>query len=94
MEKFITQFIAVTTPPYIPKVQINSTTLAGIFGGVLMIAAIVCVVFIIIGAMSYVLAVGDASKISKAKDTILYALVGLVIAGLAFMIVQFVVGIF
>ena len=42
MEKFITQFIAVTTPPYIPKVQINSTTLAGIFGGVLMIAAIVC----------------------------------------------------
>lgn len=94
MEKHIIQLVAVATPPSIPKVNINSTTLAGIFGGVLMVAAVVCVVFIILGGLSYVLSAGDASKIGKAKDTILYALVGLVITGLAFLIVQFIVGIF
>lgn len=94
MESLITQFIAVTTPPSIPKVDVTSGTLAGIFGGIMMVAAVVCVVFIILGSLSYVLSAGDASKISKAKDTILYAVVGLVISGMAFLIIQLVVGIF
>lgn len=93
MEKILHQ-LAVAAPPSIPKVPINSTTLAGIFGGILMLAGVLCVLFIIIGAINYILSAGDASKIKKAKDSIMYAGVGLVVVGLSFLIVQFVVGIF
>lgn len=86
--------LAVAAPDNVPKVPINNTTVGGVVGGVLMLAAAVCVVFIVIGAISYTLSLGDASKIKKAKDSILYAVVGLVIVGLAFLIIQFVIGIF
>lgn len=85
---------ALTTPDSVPKVALNSTTLGNIFGGVLMVAGALCVLFIIIGAINYIISLGDASKIKKAKDTILYAGVGLVVVGLSFVIIQFVVGIF
>lgn len=85
---------AVATPPSIPKVPINSTTLGGIFSGILALAGVLCVLFIIIGAINYIISAGDASKIKKAKDSILYAGVGLVVVGISFMIVQFVVGLF
>lgn len=86
--------LAIATPDNIPKVPINDKTLGNVIGGVLMLAAVVCVVFIVIGAILYILSIGDAAKIKKAKDSILYAVVGLVITGLAFAIVQFVIGIF
>ncbi len=86
--------LAVAAPDSIPKVAVDSKTLGNVIGAVLMIAAVVSVVFIIIGAINYSLSLGDAAKIKKAKDSILYAVVGLVVAGLAFLVVQFVVGIF
>lgn len=85
---------AVATPDNVPKVPITNTTVGNVVGGVLMLAAVVCVVFIIIGAINYTLSLGDASKIKKAKDSIMYSVVGLVVVGLAFFIVQFVIGIF
>jgi hypothetical protein len=45
---------------------------------------------IILGALRYVISAGDASKITQAKNTILYAVIGLVVALLAFAIVNFV----
>lgn len=86
--------LAIAAPDNVPKVHINDTTIGNVVGGVLMLAAVVCVVFIIIGAISYILSIGDAAKIKKAKDSIMYAVVGLVVVGLAFFIVQFVIGIF
>lgn len=50
------------------------------------------VLFIIIGAVQYAISAGNQSQITKAKDTILYALVGLVISLSAFAIVQFTIG--
>lgn len=86
--------LAIATPENIPKVPVTNDTVGNVVGGVLMLAAVVCVVFIIIGAISYILSIGDAAKIKKAKDSIMYSVVGLVIVGLAFFIVQFVIGIF
>ena len=45
---------------------------------------------IIIGGINYALSQGDPGKVKKAKDTILYGIIGLVVALLAFAIVQFV----
>ena len=58
---------------------------------ILFIVGIIAVIMIIIGGIRYVLSNGDASGIQSAKNTILYAVIGLVIAMLAFAIVNFLV---
>ena len=50
----------------------------------------VAVVMIILGGVSYATSQGDPQKVKKAKDTILYGIIGLVVALLAFAIVNFV----
>ena len=50
----------------------------------------VAVIMIILGAVQFLTSTGDASKVKKAKDTILYGVIGLVVAILAFSIVNFV----
>lgn len=47
------------------------------------IAGIVCVIFLIYGGVGYITSSGDSNKIKKAKDAILYALIGLAIVGVA-----------
>ena len=51
---------------------------------------LVAVVVIIIGGISFITSQGDSSKVTKARNTILYGIVGLVIALLAYAIVNFV----
>ncbi len=51
---------------------------------------IVAVIIIIIGGINYMMSQGDANKVKKAKDTILYGVIGLIITLLAFVIVNFV----
>ena len=50
------------------------------------------VVFLIFGAFKYISSGGDPGKVSSAKSTILYALIGLAIAVVAQVIVQLVIG--
>ena len=51
----------------------------------------VAVIAIIIGGFMYATAAGDAGKVKNAKNTIMYAVIGLVVALLAWGIVSFVV---
>lgn len=55
-------------------------------------AGIICVIAIIAAGIMYSLANGEADKIKNAKNTILYAVVGLVVIMMAFTITGFVVG--
>ncbi len=50
----------------------------------------VSVIMLIFGGFKYTTSGGDASKVGEAKNTILYAIIGLVVAILAFAIVNFV----
>ena len=63
----------------------------GILNGVISVLAVVCVVVIVMGGGQYMMSSGDAAKVKKAKDTILYALIGLIICALAAAIVNFVI---
>ena len=54
---------------------------------------IVAVIVIIIGGINYMTSSGDAGKVDKAKKTILYGVIGLIICALAAAIVNFVIGI-
>jgi len=57
----------------------------------LFVIGAVAVVMIIIGGIRYVTSNGEQAHVKAAKDTILYAVVGLVVAMLAYAIVNFVV---
>jgi len=50
------------------------------------------VLFLVIGGIMYITSNGDQSQIQRAKNTILYAVVGIIVSLLAFTIVQFVLG--
>lgn len=57
----------------------------------LFIVGVAAVVMIIIGGLRYVTSSGDSSQVTAAKNTVLYSVVGLVVAALAYAIVNFVV---
>lgn len=52
------------------------------------------VVMLIVGGILYATSNGDSSNITKAKNTILYSIVGLVVAFLAYAIINWVVDLF
>lgn len=68
------------------------TAITNILSAIIGVAGLVSVVYIIIGGVQYMTSSGDASKTEKAKKTILYACIGLIICALAFVIVNFVIG--
>lgn len=57
----------------------------------LFIVGIISVVMIIIGGVRYATSAGNASSVTAAKNTILYAVVGLVVAIAAYAIVEWIV---
>lgn len=63
-----------------------------IVNAIIFIIGIVAVVMIILGGISYATSQGDPSKVKKGKDTILYGIIGLIVALLAYAIVNFVLG--
>ncbi len=63
----------------------------GIINGIIGALGIVAVIVVIIGGVQYMTSSGDAAKVKKAKDTILYGIIGLIICVLAFAIVNFVI---
>lgn len=54
------------------------------------VVGFLAVVMIVLGGISFVTSQGDTAKVAKARNTILYGVVGLVVALLAFAIVNFV----
>jgi hypothetical protein len=69
------------------KIQSIVTTVINIFS---IIVGIISVIMIIFGGFKYITSGGDSGNVSGAKNTILYAVIGLVVVALAQFIVQFV----
>lgn len=53
---------------------------------------VVAVIMIIVASFKFVTSSGDSGKVSSAKSTLIYALIGLVLVALAQIIVRFVLG--
>ena len=60
----------------------------------LFIIGAVSVIMLVIGGIRYTVSAGDSSAVTGAKNTILYAIVGIVVAILAYAVVNFVIGAF
>ena len=69
----------------------NTGVFKQITNTILYIVGIIAVVMLIIGGIKYLLSGGDSKKVTDAKNTVLYAIIGLVIAFLAYAIVNFVI---
>jgi cytochrome bd-type quinol oxidase subunit 2 len=69
-----------------------STLLARVINIFSIVVGVIAVIMIIIGGLKYITSGGDSGNVSSAKNTIIYALVGLVIVALAQFIVRFVLG--
>ena len=69
------------------KVQGIVTDMINIFS---VVVGIISVVMIIFGGFKYITSGGDSGNVTGAKNTIIYAVIGLVIVALAQFIVQFV----
>ena len=57
----------------------------------LFIVGAVSVIMLIIGGIRYTLSGGDSAAVTAAKNTILYAIIGVVVAILAYAVVNFVI---
>ena len=57
---------------------------------VLLIVGLISVIMLVYGGLRYILSGGDSKKVTDAKNTILYAIIGLIISMLAYAIVNFV----
>ncbi len=55
-----------------------------------LVVGVVSVIMIIIGGLKYITSGGESGNVSGAKNTILYAIIGLVVVALAQVIVRFV----
>lgn len=62
-----------------------------IINTILMVLGMVAVIMIVIGGIRYTTSNGEASQIQSAKNTVLYAVVGLIVAIFAYAIVNFVI---
>jgi len=64
--------------------------LATIINLLSILIGVVAVIMIIYGGFRYITSGGDATRVGNAKNTILYAIIGLIIVALAQVIVKFV----
>lgn len=92
--------LQLATKPSLVSSDPNSTTatdvnlrgtVINIINAVIGVLALVCVIVMIIGGVNYMTSNGEAAKVKKGKDTILYGVIGLVICILSFAIVNFVI---
>lgn len=58
----------------------------------LFVAGALAVIMLIIGGLRYTISGGNAASVSAAKNTVLYAIVGLLVAFFAYAIVNWVIG--
>lgn len=73
----------------------NATVEGGVrqvVNALLFIVGAISVIVIIIAGIMFTVSAGDPAKAKKAKDAILYAVIGLVVAILGYAIVEFVIG--
>ena len=81
----------VTAPKTLPHANIPNT-IKFVLQITFAAMALLSVIFVALGGFKYTISNGDPQGMAKAKNTIMYALIGLVVGLLSFTIVTFVLG--
>lgn len=74
----------------LPQTTADSNAVQTILKIVFGIAGGIALIMVVLGGLKYINSLGNADNVAKAKDTILYALIGLVVCILAYTLISFV----
>lgn len=69
-----------------------TTTIHGVIRVLLFVVGVAAVIMLVIGGIRFVLSGGDSQAAAAAKNTVIYAVIGLIVAVLAWAIVNYVFG--
>ena len=89
--KYLKTIADVVIDPNVPKGNNFYATIQGILSAVFVILGIVAVGFIIYGGFIMMTSAGDPGKVAKGKKCLIYSIVGLIVAIMATVIVNFVI---
>jgi heme/copper-type cytochrome/quinol oxidase subunit 2 len=94
MERFylLTLFAQRLNYEQLPQRAANDDLVQSILSLVFTVTGAISVMMVVIGGIKYASSQGDPQAVSKAKGTIIYAVVGLIVSIFAVTIVSFVVG--
>lgn len=76
----------------IPQTDVSQTKVNDVYSLVFAIAGGIAVIIIIVAGIKFITSQGDPQATAKARNTIIYAAIGLAVSVAAFSIVTFVVG--
>lgn len=76
----------------LPKPRADANAIQDVLAIVFTLIGAIAVLMFVIGGFRYITAQGDPQQISKAKETLIYSIVGVVVSISAVAIVAFVVG--
>jgi hypothetical protein len=76
----------------LPHVTAGASQIQQILTIVFTVIGAIAVLMVVVGGLRYISAQGDPQQLSKAKGTLIYAIVGLLVSILAVAIVTFVLG--
>lgn len=76
----------------LPQVALDQASVRNALSTTFAVGGGMATLFLLVGAARYAVAAGDPGQLKQARDTILYSLIGLVVALSGFFIVQFVLG--
>lgn len=75
----------------VPEAKLNNNSVGTILQIVFGVAGAVALVVLLLASLKYVISRGDPGEVAKAKNAIIYAVIGIVVVAAAFTIVSFVV---
>ena len=75
----------------LPNVNPNGEKMADVFNLVISILGAISVLIIVIAGIQFMTAAGEPDKVSRARNAIIYAVIGLIIAIFSAAIVNFVI---
>lgn len=92
MNRLLAAVDKVGTPEQLglPKVALD-TGVERVITAMFVLIGALSVIFIIVGGLKYSLSGGDPKRVETARETILYAVIGLIVSVSAFAIVKFLV---
>jgi hypothetical protein len=65
--------------------------ITNIVNALLTLAAVVAAIFVIVGGVRYITAQGDEDAVAAAKNTVIYAVIGVIVIALSAVIINFII---
>ena len=90
MNRFFYLLAKLEVPSTLPQTDANGVKIQTVLQVAFVVAGSIALLVASIGAFKYVISQGDPQAVEKAKNTILYAIIGLVVALSAWTLVTFV----